>query len=255
MNSGTVIALVVSFVLGIASTIAFIAWVAVGKENVQLKSSLASVNSELSSVTSDLVVEKRRLSDSKTALETEQRKLGNALRDLDSALDDIKNLEVTLTDQHARLTNEKTEAIDSQSKRHHLVIAAKDKAIENSKEETRRVEDRLTSVMRTPGVSAAIEQHENRAQREKNREQDDARMISYWIYKRPITTKSRAGNSYSTTETVVVFDTNRDGRRTHLEDEIWMSGRFMKKYSADGIKDFTLEKASKCLPERQKNIR
>lgn len=253
MRSGTVLAVVVAFVLGIGCTISAIAWFLVASANVSLQYEVDQLAVQLAD---------------------EQRANQNTSSQLAKAEAEIAGLQAVRTTEarEARIQSDTLKGeIQSLNERLQSALKGTQVAVDNAVAAERRSLDRkdqqiaelkgdldglriqIREILATEGVGDAMESARARQARDSRLTAEKERLIPFRIYARTVTSESPAGKRYTETEQLVAFDTNRDGKFGR-GDEIWMQGRKAYSYEAGRLSGFELKREGECLPEGMAEI-
>lgn len=253
MRSGTVLALIVSFALGIGCTISVIAWFNVASTNVALNLELAGTKALLG----DAERANERLAQELAAAQTQNEGL-QAMRTRDARetkvqTDTLKGEIRSLNERLQSALKDTQRAVDHAVAAERRSLDRKDQQLAQIEDELEDVRSELRQLLATEGVSAAVESAKAKAARESRLDAEKERLIPFRIYARTVTSESPAGKRYTETEQLVAFDTNRDGKFDN-RDEIWMQGRRAYEYAGHRLNGFTLKREGECLPERMNEI-
>lgn len=266
MRSGTIIALVVSFFVGIASTIAAIAWYQVARENIALNAENSALNSALASARVDAEIAIQNHKQAKQSLEnnavtiralnTKITTLESESRDFDREINKERLAWLAETEEERSAWREETEAKLAQAKAtFERSVAAErqrsrgqDDQSSASRQRIADLEAELRELRGLPEVRAALFRIENR----KAADKQDARKIKFWVYKKEVITETPAEKRVINTDYVVVFDTDGDGVFS-TQGEHRRDGNRISPGSVT-LSEYELHRTGHVLPERMGQI-
>lgn len=241
MRSGTVLAFIVSFALGIGCTVSVIAWFTVASANVALSLELAQATALLG----DAERANERIAQELAAAQTQNESL-QAMRTRDAR--ESKVQADTLKGEIRSLNERLRSALEDTQRAVDHAVAAEQSSLAQIEGELEDARRELRQVLATEGVSDAVNSAKAKAARESRIAAEKDRLITFRIYARTVTSRSRAGKRYTETEQLVAFDINRDGK-FDKRDEIWMQGRRAYSYDTARLSGFELQREGECLPE------
>lgn len=243
MRSGTVIALIVSFCLGIASTIATIAWFMVASENVALRAQLEDLNVALANSESAAILASRNHAAAKSELENTAVTIRALQADIDTLEGEQRDFDRQRMNWNAETENKirrVEEELNAAIDRERGVSNKLAEQVAEYRKELRQLHDH-------PEVRLALNRIENR----KANDIRESRKIKYWVYKKEVATETPAGKRVINTDYVVVFDSDGDGVFS-TDGEFRRDGQQIRPIR---LGEYELHRTSSVLPERMGQIK